>query len=224
MRSWLRLVGLHNLLSKTDLEIADDQVLKEIDADFHALLNSATTDMTASSIIIQSGDSGVKAWKALQVYYASNDLQAIEKLKVKIEGCRPEKGENIEKWLIRLRQMESILCTTGHRKSDDEMIAIIKWNLPSKFNNFLQIMNTKKRKSRETFEEKLIVQAELLNTWDGKKDKHVPEIVLSAEGTTGNAPRRDKKKVKCFACGKLGHYKHECWHRDGKTKIDEQNI
>ena len=190
IQSWMMLIGLDGFLKVKESEIASDASLSTLDTQFYALLHVAVDDAKASSIITQSWNSGLRAWHALRRYYASDDSQAIENLNRKLESCKLTKNESIEEWLIRLRQMESILLTTGSPKTEKKMLGIIRRNLPAEYGDFIRTIHLLGVQSRENFEEKLIAYTELLEGMRGNDatDTKPKNIALVSSSTRQHRP------------------------------------
>ena len=78
-----------------------------------------------------------KALKALKAYFLKEkDEINLEEIEEDLQTCKPAKNETIESWLNRIKQYELLLSTTERKKTDSEMLTVIKRNLPKEFTDF----------------------------------------------------------------------------------------
>ena len=114
------------------------QYMKALET-LYICLESAVLDPVAKAEVQDEDNegNGEKALVRLREYFRKEkDEINLEAIEDDFRACKPTPGETIEAWLLRIRQFEVLLLNTERKKTDSEVLTIIKRNLPKEFNEF----------------------------------------------------------------------------------------
>jgi transposase InsO family protein len=181
-------------------------------------LESAVQDPVAKAEVQDEGnqEDGAKALKALKDYFKKEkDEVNLESVEEEFRDCKPAKGETIEAWLLRIRQFEVLLANTERKKTDSEVLCIIKKNLPREFAEFKLKYAMKEGVKRESYVKALKKWAQYLQyPKKGMVDLTDDTALVTA------ATSMTTVENKCSHCGKKGHSIANCWKANPQLKPD----
>lgn len=170
---------------------------------------------------------GCKALKALKAYFLKEkDEINLEEIEEDLHACKPAKGETVESWLNRLKQFELLLSTTERKKTDSEMLTIIKRNLPKEFADFKAKFALKEGVHREKYCVALRKWAQYIryprvNNQSAEEQRSggtaLPAKVVEKKETGQEGGTMPKSGNPCQYCGK-GHPSAECWKKFPELK------
>ena len=128
--------------------------LKDALETLYICLESAVVDPVAKAEVQDGGneEDGARALARLRSYFKKEkDEINLELMEEEFRLCKPGKGETIEAWLLRVRQYEVLLSSTERKKTDSEVLAVIKKNLPKEFSEFKLRYAMKEGVQREAY-------------------------------------------------------------------------
>ena len=164
---------------------------------------------------IRQAKTAREAWQSLERLFQQRSMASTMHLKQQFTGLRMLATESIPQYVARARTIAAQLEAAGKKVDDEDQVLAVLNGLPSDYAMIKTvILNAKlpsiidmQAKLMTTEQEKAMAgdSAYMANTkspgWHKSKGK---------DGT-GSASAADKKKrVKCYNCGRRGHYKSEC--------------
>ena len=134
--NWMKTVNIYWAVSPNTTEGKKAKHKKEYMKAMETLyicLESAVVDPVAKAEVQddRNMEDGALALERLRSYFKKEkDEINLESVEEEFRACKPAKGETIEAWLLRIRQFEVLLANTERKKTDSEVLTIIKRNLP----------------------------------------------------------------------------------------------
>ena len=186
-------------------------------------LESAVLDPVAKAEVQNeaNGCDGGLALSRLRDYFRKEkDEINLEAIEDDFRACKPTPGETIEAWLLRIRQFEVLLLNTERRKTDSEVLTIIKRNLPKDFSDFKLKYAMKEGVKRDSYVRALKKWAQYLQ-YPGKSTTTEMEeqaLVVPTKPSQQPSPTSAPVIIICPVCNKRGHHADQCWKSDPALK------
>ena len=176
-------------------------------------LESAVVDPVAKAEVQdeRNQDDGAKALARLRDYFKKEkDEINLEFIEDDFRACKPSKGETIEAWLLRIRQFEVLLSNTERKKTDSEVLTIIKRNLPKEFSEFKLKYAMKEGVQRDSYVKALKKWAQYLQYPKATMAVDDNTALMSSVKPDSSINNADTTTA-CSYCHKKGHLESKCW-------------
>ena len=186
-------------------------------------LESAVQDPVARAEVQdeRNDEDGVKALRRLREYFQrEKDEVNLEAIEEDFRACKPSSGETIEAWLLRIHQFEVLLANTERKKTDSEVLTIIKRNLPREFAEFKLKYALKEGVKRDSYCRALKKWAQYLQYPRAGMSSEPDAATLVATSRSKRDCTAHQEKEVCSYCKKDGHSRHVCWKADPSKKPD----
>ena len=162
-----------------------------------------------------------KIWRELEKHFQNRSQMVSIDLRRQLQDqCCPEMGDVIIHFAT-LCTMREDLASMGQPLSENDFYAIILGSLPPSFDPYISAVNATSSVLGTTLSANdlmLTITEEYerrnLKSKSGKKDENVA-LYSNDTGKGWKGGLSSKKNVKCFNCGKKGHYKSDCWASGG---------
>lgn len=178
-----------------------------------------------------------EAWTTLEEMHSKFGLLHILQLMRDFFNVRMKKEESMQSYLGRLMELHRKLSSAGHAFTDREVALVMLMGLPASYEPLIlnleqdeEQLSTKVVKTRLLIEEKrkLRRNEESVDNDDSQTRALVSKSCSTSDSKQQNdkmsyqpAHKKDdkirqrtsgvqKKKVRCFACGKIGHIARDC--------------
>ena len=168
VRSWLKLSNCIWILRSPSRKAKYPSLFTLADEHFYIGIEGAITDRVLLSIVQSDevGESGIRALTALQNHFSLVDDEfTIDLLDNTLQTCFIMKDETVEEWLVRRRELEELLAGTYRKKSDDQLLTLLRKSLPEplkEVNKQLTIKGGKYVNDRAKYEYSLKAYARLI--------------------------------------------------------------
>jgi hypothetical protein len=128
-----------------------------------------------------------------------------------------EEGTSVEEHIRQMQSFREELISLGQPVTKGEFAITLLTSLPESWNTFIGSIDTASLKSANTIISRILEYDHRLHTTSGDT-----ALAGSSKSSKGNF---DKSKVKCFKCGKMGHFKRDCKSKgkDGKNKNKDKD-
>ena len=217
LTNWMKTVNIFwavdpNTSDETKSKHGKD--LKDALETLYICLESAVVDPVAKAEV-QDGrneEDGARALARLRSYFKKEkDEINLELMEEEFRLCKPSKGETIEAWLLRVRQYEVLLSSTERKKTDSEVLAVIKKNLPKEFSEFKLRYAMKEGVQREAYVKALKKWAQYLQYPKRSMSGPSEDAALISPYKSERGKLKEKSGEVCGSCGKKGHGESKCW-------------
>lgn len=131
-------------------------------------------------------------------------------------GMELGEGDAADKMFTRIDVLEQRLAAQGETLSDGEKLSAARKALPKSFFALAAQLDAREAMGDALTYAQMRAATRLFETNLAKEPKAEEKALTAKDGK-----QRDKRKDKCFKCGKLGHYAQEC--RGGKPTGQEKS-
>jgi hypothetical protein len=125
-----------------------------------------------------------------------------------------ESGEDIVSYCGRAQKIPLQLIATGETCSEDRLIRAILRGLPEEFGQVREVL---------MYQTSVTVERVLTHLQVAEERIYSVEQVTSLKARVTGDLSPDMRKVKCFGCGKIGHYKRDCKSQQRKKKTKSKD-
>ena len=203
LRSWQKSTNTFWIVNCSHRKAKYPTLFNCADEWLYIAIEGAIVDRVLLSLVQASSvnESGLRALEALRQYFSLvGDEFTIDTLDQTLEQCNILKGETVEEWLVRRHELEDLLATTYRRKTDDQLLTLLRKSIP----NILKPVNAQLVISapdfindRAKYEQALKSYARLIGYPTGSKaeaptDNSLLENALVAGTTHINKPEANK--------------------------------
>lgn len=222
--NWMKTVNIYWAVNPNTSEEKKSKHAKDYKKALETLyicLESAVVDHVAKAEVQdeRNQENGAAALIRLRSYFQrEKDEINLESVEEEFRACKPSKGETIEAWLLRIRQFEVLLANTERKKTDSEVLTIIKRNLPKEFSEFKLKYAMKEGVQRDAYVKALKKWAQYLQ-YPKKNVSNASEDAALVSLKAGT-PKCEKSVEVCRHCSRSGHPETKCWklHPELKPK------
>ena len=222
--NWMKTVNIYWAVNPNTSEEKKSKHAKDYKKALETLyicLESAVVDHVAKAEVQdeRNQENGAAALIRLRSYFQrEKDEINLESVEEEFRACKPSKGETIEAWLLRIRQFEVLLANTERKKTDSEVLTIIKRNLPKEFSEFKLKYAMKEGVQRDAYVKALKKWAQYLQY--PKKNVSNASDDAALVSLQAGTPKCEKSVEVCRHCSRSGHPETKCWklHPELKPK------
>lgn len=194
---------------------AKPQVAAEIpiweakDAKAQTLLVTRMTEEAMLHIITCT--SSAEMWRKLQCVYEQKTETSIHIIQQRFFQYKYEKGIDMSVFLSKIQQMQNSLKQMGEEVSDKFVITKVLMSLPDEYKHFVSAWESAPddKQTIDNLVARLLIEEERLK---GKSEE-------SQQTSSSAFVVKNKRQIKCYKCGQVGHYQSEC--RDTKNSSEE---
>lgn len=151
-------------------------------------------------------------WRKLQSVYEQKTETSVHIIQQRFFQYKFEKGIDMSVFLSKIQEMQNQLKQMGEEISDKFVITKVLMSLPDEYKHFVSAWESAPN-DKQTFEN---LVARLLIEEERVKEKNAAYLQQSSAFLMKN-----KRIVKCFKCGKNGHYQSDC--RNTKSNSEENS-
>ena len=194
LRSWQKSSNTFWIVNCSHRKDKYPSLFKTADEWLYIAIEGAIVDRVLLSLVQADsvGESGLKAIETLRQHFSLvGDEFTIDTLDQTLEQCRIQKGETVEEWLVRRHELEDLLATTYRRKTDDQLLTLLRKSIPDilkPVNTQLVISAPDFINNRPKYEQALKSYARMIGYPSGSKAEAPADGVLLdsvlAAGTT----------------------------------------
>ncbi|CAH2099402.1 unnamed protein product [Euphydryas editha] len=202
------------------LDIVEGQTVKPKDATARVAWESAdakaqtllVTRMTEDVMIhLISCTTSAEMWRKLLSVYEQKSETSIHILQQRFFQYKYESGIDMSVFLSKIQEMQNQLKQMGEEVSEKFTITKVLMCLPDEYKHFVSAWESAPD-DKQTFDNlmsRLLIEEERVK----EKTKEVQELSSAFVA---------KRNVKCFKCGKPGHFQTECRsNKDSEKKIND---
>lgn len=161
--------------------------------------------------------SAKEAWDKICSEHQRNEPLSQVNLLTSMSELRTDDGQDPRETLNRYLDLKSRYANAGGIMASAQETAIILKFLPKSYRpSILPLFGEAARNKTTVKSEDLLATVKALAANEEYLDKSTGSSAYAARGAKGNSGgKRDKSKDKCANCGKLGHWKEDCWAEGG---------
>lgn len=152
-------------------------------------------------------------WKKLLSVYEQKSETSIHIIQQRFFQYKYEKGVEMSVFLSKIQEIQNQLKQLGEEISDKFAITKVLMSLPDEYKHFVSAWESAPE-DKQTFDNlvtRLLIEEERLKEKTEEKD--------STPSSSAFVARRN---IKCFKCGKSGHYQTECRsNKDSEKKVND---
>jgi gag-polypeptide of LTR copia-type/Zinc knuckle len=150
-------------------------------------------------------------WERLASIHMSQGLGSIISMWQRFFQLKKLEGVTVQAHAASIHEHADRLTGLGDSPSETLMVAVLLLSLPESFGSLVVSLDTHPDCTNFDFVVQLCINEEACQLSNvNKNSKHSQNVAFHADGK----PRRDKKDVTCYKCGKKGHYRNECTEKE----------
>lgn len=165
---------------------------------------------------IENCENALEIWVTLQSLFESSGSSRRISLLRQLFQTRLEECESMSDYVTKVMSLTNRVRATGYDMNDEALGAALLVGLPEKYEPL--IMALEGSGSKITGE---MVKLKLL---DPKYEKTTGGAFFGRSGDKAKFNNGNKRKVKCFSCGKRGHMANECKSRADKSEKPKDSV
>ncbi|KAF8195066.1 hypothetical protein BJ912DRAFT_923947 [Pholiota molesta] len=127
---------------------------------------------------------------------------------------------SIQEHAGKIRELADRLTHLDDTPSDSLLVAVLMLSLPSSYSSLIISLDSHSSKNDFDFVVQHCMNEEARQA-GVEATKQAEHENRNEAFLTDAKPRRDRKDITCFKCGKKGHYRNECPETDEKVKAEE---
>ena len=205
LRSWEKSANIVWIYDRPDIKAKYPSLFRRADEALFIAIEGAVSDRVLLNIVQSDRvkESGVRALRHLRKHFnLSKDVFAVDLLDDTLTNCHINRGETVEEWLVRRRELEDLLGTTDRQKTDSQLLTLLRKSIPEELkevNRQLTISGGKVVYSRKKYELALKEYARLIGFPSGDNsaaaigDKHQINNALTV---STNQNQQNIKEIK----------------------------
>lgn len=172
--------------------------------------------------IISSTQDGKTAWEILESHFRPDSRARIVSLTDEFFECKPGDGEPVGLFGARIRKICDELIDAGKPMDDWFQAFQLIRHLPKEFSGITQSIYrwTDAEFKYDKVLQELVAEESRLKLCHKDSERHITEGF--ALQNSGKNKIKGKKQVKCFNCGKMGHFASNCRSKDKKRQADKR--
>lgn len=203
-----------------------DEKWKEIDGNAIANLHLALADGVLSSVAEKK--TAKEIWDTLTRLYEAKSLHNKIFLKRRLYTLRMAESTSVTDHVNTLNTLFSQLTTLGHKIEEIERAEILLQSLPDTYDQLIINLTNNILSDYLVFDDIAAAVLEEENRRKNREDRQASSQQVEAlmvtrgrsteRGSSGSQNRgrsksRSRKNIKCYNCGKRGHFKKDCWNK-----------
>lgn len=147
--------------------------------------------------------SSAEMWRKLQSVYEQKTETSVHIIQQRFFQFKYEKGIAMSVFLSKIQEMQNQLKQMGEDISDKFVITKVLMSLPNEFKHFVSAWESAPddKQTIDNLVARLLIEEERLK----EKNEDLEQTSSSSAFVAKN-----KKPVKCYKCGKTGHYQSDC--------------
>ena len=154
--------------------------------------------------IVRSCETPDDAWRKLQGHFEKGTLASKLHLRKRYFRMEMTEGTMVEKHLREMKELTDRLAAIGSPIAEEDQVMTLLGSLPSSFSPLVTTLGA--QLDKVTWAD---VEHALLDEQCRKEKFQIPGKDTALVGVQGK-PHNVKKSLKCFLCGRKGHFKRDC--------------
>ena len=133
LRSWEKSANIVWIHDRPEVKAKYPSLFYKADETLFIAIEGAVNDRVLLNLVQSDRvkESGVRALRYLRRHFnLSRDVFAVDLLDDALTNCSINKGETVEEWLVRRRELEDLLGTTDRQKTDSQLLTLLRKSIP----------------------------------------------------------------------------------------------
>lgn len=193
---------------------AEIPVWEAKDAKAQTLLVTRMSEEVMLHIITCS--SSAEMWRKLQSVYEQKTETSIHIVQQRFFQYKYEKGTDMSVFLSKIQEMQNLLKQMGEEISDRFVITKVLMSLPDEYKHFVSAWESAPddKQTIDNLVARLLIEEERI------KEKNEESHQTSSSAFVV----KNKREVKCYKCGKIGHYQSDCkYNQNNSEKLNNNH-